>query len=92
MYDWTKTFGGKGNEGGESVTTDASGNSYLTGYFTNSMDIDPGAGTDTRTSAGSKDLFLSKYDSSGNYQWTRTRGGTGSDTAVAVTTDASNNI
>ena len=29
VYDWTKTFGGTGNDGGESVTTDTSGNLFI---------------------------------------------------------------
>ena len=91
-YQWTKAFGGSGNDWAYSVATDSSGNVYITGVFQTTVDFDPGAGVDNRTSAGSNDTFLSKYDASGNYQWTRAFGGTGSDLVYSVATDSSGNV
>ena len=91
-YQWTKAFGGTGDDGATSVAIDSSGNVYLGGFFENTVDFDPGAGVDNWASAGIDDVFISKYDGSGNYQWTKAFGGTGSDVAIPVATDSSGNV
>jgi hypothetical protein len=70
--------------------TDATGAVYIGGYYGLTVDFDPGPGTDNRTSGGGSDVFLSKYDSGGNYQWARTFGGTGYDAILGVEPDPSN--
>ena len=91
-YQWTKAFGGTGTDSANSVAVDSSGNVYVAGAFKNTVDFDPGAGVDNRTSAGEIDVFVSKYDASGNYQWTKAFGGTGWDSAYSVATDSSGNV
>jgi hypothetical protein len=91
-YQWTKIFGGTGNDEGLGISVDSSGNVYTTGYFRNTVDFDPGAGVDNRTSAGSSDIFVTKYDSSGNYQWTNTVGGTSTDEGLGISVDSSGNV
>lgn len=68
---FTDHFGGNGNDGAREVLYDPSGNFYITGYFYNSMDVDPGSGTFNLTYAGGTftNTFLAKYDSSGNFIW-----------------------
>ncbi len=90
-YQWTKTLGGTGADGINFLTADTDGNIYVSGIFNNTVDFDPGAGTDNRTVVGGSDAFLSKYDSSGNYQWTKTFGGTGTDSGYAIATDTYSN-
>jgi hypothetical protein len=48
----------------------------------------------TTKSNGERDMLLAKYDNAGNLQWTRTYNSaqSGNDTAIAVTTDANNNV
>jgi hypothetical protein len=41
---------------------DSSGNSYVTGYFSGTVDFDPGSGVDSHTSNGGYDVFLSKFE------------------------------
>jgi hypothetical protein len=91
-YQWTKVVGGASSDYGISVATDSSGNVYLTGYFTGTVDFDPGTGTDNRTSLGVDDIYLTKYDASGNYQWTKAIGGTGYDYSYSVVADSSGNV
>ncbi len=91
-YQWTKTMGGAGNDQGSSITTDSSDNVYVTGQFTGTVDFDPSEGVDTKTSAGSGDIFITKLSPDGSYQWTKTMGGVGSDISYSITTDSSDNV
>ena len=81
---WTKQLGNSVNQHGKDVTTDSSGNIYVTGYT--------GGGLDGNTSSGSWDIFLVKYNSSGTKQWTKQLGTSSSDFGNSVTTDSSGNI
>ncbi|MBX9601121.1 MAG: hypothetical protein K2X35_08955 [Bryobacteraceae bacterium] len=49
---------------------DATGSVYMTGYFQQTVDLDPVEGRiATITSQGQKDLFLAKYSPAGDFQW-----------------------
>ena len=76
---WARTWGGVSPVGdnASSVAIDPSGSAYVAGNFTDTIDFDPGAGVDSHTSGGTADAFLSKFDSSGDFLWTRTWGGLG---------------
>jgi len=76
---WVRTWGGGSGEGSAGATIDDFGNIYIIGWFNLSVDFDPGIGVDNHSSNGGADIFLSKFDSSGNFQWARTWGGTGFD-------------
>ena len=60
-YDLTKIMGGTNQDFGQSVAVDDRVNVYITGYFSETVDFDPGAGTDNHTSAGLEDIFLTKF-------------------------------
>ncbi len=72
---WAISMGGSGEDYGNSLDVDSSGNVYITGYYHNSMDVDPGSGTTTLTSQGDQDVFLIKYNSLGQLVWARSIGG-----------------
>ena len=76
---------------GRSIRLDGAGNRYVVGSFQNTADFDPGAGTQYLNSAGNYDIFLTKYDASGNYLWAVRIGGIGNDQAYALAVDASGN-
>lgn len=86
---WAKSSGGALSDYGESIATDASGNVFVTGYF-NSTSIS--FGSTTLTNAGSQDIFLVKYDASGNVLWATRAGGTGNDQSLSVATDNEGNV
>ena len=71
---------------------DDSGNVHTTGSFEGTVDFDPGAGSATRTSSGSLDVFVQKLNASGTYDWAISFGASSSDQGYSVTVDASGNV
>lgn len=68
---WTKSLGNTGTEQANGITKTTDGGFVVCGY-TNSY------------GAGSNDVYIAKFDASGNLQWTRTVGGGSSDYANSV--------
>ncbi|WP_343748083.1 SBBP repeat-containing protein [Fluviicola sp.] len=93
-YVWAKSMIGTGTKDdyGNSITLDAAGNVYTTGYFENTVDFDPGAGVANLTSTGGTDIFVSKLDNNGNYVWAKNIGGTANDQGNSIAIDAAGNI
>jgi len=89
---WAKTWGGNGVDLGQGVAVDGSGNVYVTGYFHDTVDFDPGPGVDNHSSDGLYDIFLGKFDSSGNFIWAKTWGGSSSELGTGVAVDGSGNV
>ena len=89
---WAKSMGGAGDDYGQSVTTDALGNVYTTGYFDTIVDFDPGVGTLNLVSAGASDIYIQKLDANGNLLWAKSKGGSSSDHGLSITTDTPGNV
>jgi hypothetical protein len=89
---WAFRLGTSTDDRGNKVTTDASGNVYLTGYYTGTIDLDPGAGVATHSFAGGEDFFIAKYDPNGNYLWSKSYGGTDVDECLDIKADDSGNL
>jgi len=81
---WAKSMGGTGFDQAENIVLDSSGNVYTVGQFSGTADFDPGAATASLTSAGGIDVFASKLDSSGDFVWVRSFGGSGTDVAYGA--------
>jgi hypothetical protein len=91
-FQWAHTWGGASNNSGYGVLADNSGNAYVTGFFSAAgVNFDPG-GTDLHTSHGGDDIFLSKFNSSGVFQWADTWGGTGNDAGYGLAANISGDI
>ncbi len=89
---WAKQLGGTSTDIGYSIAVDAGGNVFTSGYFTNTADFDPGAGTVSLNAPGSWDIFISKLDAAGNYVWAKQIGGSSNDASYALTLDPAGNI
>ena len=87
---WAKSIGGSDNDVGSSVATDANGNLFASGYFASSS-IAFGSNTLTNASSGTNDMFIAKYDTSGNVVWAKNAGGNNDDYAVSASVDNSGN-
>ena len=74
------------------VAVDASGNVDLAGFFSSTVDFDPGPATSNLVSAGSDDAVLWKLDANGHFLWARGYGSADYDAAAAIAVDASGNI
>ena len=84
---WVKTFDSPGNEMAAGITVDASDHIMLTGSFTGTLDMDPGAGVSNIISNGDVDALVAKLDSSGNLIWAKSYGGTAWDDATKIVSD-----
>lgn len=85
---FAKSEGWYGSEKAQGITTDASGNIYVCGFFTDTTRFN---GT-IIGGAGGRDMFLAKYDTNGNFLWFRKAGSAGRDEAKAVKCDALGNV
>ncbi|MBI4646145.1 MAG: T9SS type A sorting domain-containing protein [Bacteroidia bacterium] len=88
---WAKSAGGSSNDYCESITTDVNNNVIVTGSFYSST-ITFGTYTLTNASTDNSDIFIVKYDLSGNVLWAKSAGGGSSDDGSSITTDANNNV
>ncbi len=81
---WVRTWGGVQSESAEELACDYLGNVYVTGTFMDTVDFDPTDGVASRTSNGTMDIYLVKYNNYGEFQWVKTWGGTGYDISTGV--------
>ena len=87
---WARGAGGTtANDFGSAVAADASGNVYVTGTLQSATMT---FGATVLHNAGSTDIFLAKYSSTGAIQWAKQAGGTDVDNGNALVTDASGSV
>jgi hypothetical protein len=89
---WVKRFGGAADDMGRSICVDFAGNIYTVGYFSGTVDFDSGVGTSFLTSNGSRDIFVQKLDSDGNFLWAKAFGGNSIEMAESIFVDVSGNV
>jgi len=92
IFSSVVTWGGPGKVQGSDIGCDQAGNVYVAGYFFDSLDFDPGPGTDDHASNGSSDGYVTKFNESGNFAWTHIIGGPETDESTSVATDSDGNV
>lgn len=83
IFQWARKIGSLYDDSGFSLAVDEEGNVFVTGYFTDSISI----GSTTLSSQGQRDIFVTKMDAGGNFQWGVSAGGTHSDYGSSIFLD-----
>ena len=86
--NWVRTGGSAGTDYATAVATDAAGNCLLAGRFAYIAQF----GSQTLSSAGQGDLFLAKYDATGNLLWVKRGGGVNNDQATCLAVDQQGHV
>ncbi|MCH2043144.1 MAG: T9SS type A sorting domain-containing protein [Saprospiraceae bacterium] len=76
--DWFRSQGGILLDNSADLATDSANDTYVVGFFQDTMD--------TLTSVGDKDMFLAKYNESGQLLWQKSWGNSGDDRLNTVCT------
>jgi hypothetical protein len=87
-WGWGKAIGGTGSESLAAIAADSRNGVYVFGHFSGSINVD----AQVLSSAGGSDLYLVKYDTTGNLLWAKRFGGTDNEEAQSLKTDKSGNL
>lgn len=87
-FVWARRVGGTGYDESQGIGVDAQGNVYVGGYFNDTVDFDPGAGTSEATGLGMNDNFVLKLNSAGNFVWVKTFGNAGFEGILSLKVNA----
>jgi hypothetical protein len=75
------------------VAADATGNQYVTGTFTGTLDLDPRATEVFNVTAkGGTDVFVAKYSATGQLMWAKTLSGMADESAADIAFDGIGNV
>ncbi len=91
-YNWGFPMEGNTVSDPRGMAMDSSGNFIVVGSFEGTVDFNPTAANVSRTAVDDEDMYLAKYDASGQLIWVNTTGGTNRDRWTFVHTDGNNNI
>jgi hypothetical protein len=95
-FQWVKEFSGSefgfAFMEGKGITIDTAGYLYITGYFQDTVDFDPGPSTFELVASGSSlDIFIVKLNmNDGSFVWAKRIGSTFNDVGNSITTDHQN--
>lgn len=92
VLQWGKSLTNNQVSSVKDVLTDAAGNVYAVGYFSGTVDFDPGAGVHNLISAGWYDAFVQKLDINGNLVWAVKMGLAQDEIAEQLVMDNAGNI
>lgn len=93
-FRWARYFQAANWSGshGQGIAVDSNDNVYTVGYFSGSVDFDPGAGNLQLANAGNNDAYVSKLNSGGNLVWARSMGGASQDFGHSIALDGVGNV
>jgi hypothetical protein len=85
---WAKTFGQTGENYARGIDSDSEGNIYVSGVYATQITL----GSISLASNGQKDIFLAKFDTSGNAIWAKTIGSTDNDEGCEIEVNTNGDI
>jgi hypothetical protein len=88
LVRWAKRVTGTNDDVGNGIAVDTAGNTYVAGYF---RSTNAAFGATILTNGGGADVFLAKYDFTGNVLWAKKAGGTSNDFGNALAIDSTGN-
>jgi len=91
-FVWGRHMGGPGDDYGRSLTLDNTGNLILGGEFQQTAEFNIGGTSTMLTSAGQLDVFLQKFDVSGNFVWVKQIGGTEYEALQKISISSTGNL
>ena len=95
-YIWAKAILGNYDIAGTDIELNADGEIYTTGYYSGTVDFDPGTGTYPITNHNGQnignDIFIAKYNPQGDFIWAQSIGGTHHDRGYDLALDAIDNV
>jgi len=81
---WSRTFGGNGVDTSDRMIIDQGGNVMICGRYFQTVDFDASDGITLLNSVGGQDMYVTEYNSSGNYRWCLGIGGEEDEAAWGV--------
>jgi hypothetical protein len=88
QHIWSRRLGGTGNDTGLAISTDSAGSVIVMGSFEGTADFGGGA----FTSSGQRDVFVTKFSSTGAHIWSKRFGSTGDDVGYGVALDSAGDV
>ncbi len=82
--DWALGIGSSGEDEAHAVLVEPSGDVVLTGFFTGTVDFDPGPGAAVLISRGGRDGFVARYGADGTFKSVVQFGGAADDVGNAI--------
>lgn len=86
------TQSGSANGVPMAISLDATGNVYITGYFSTSGDFDPGTGVSILSPIGGIDIYILKLDALGNFIWAKQIAGNSPENARSIASDSNGDL
>ncbi|MEZ4761559.1 MAG: T9SS type A sorting domain-containing protein [Flavobacteriales bacterium] len=91
-FVWAVKLGSTGTVRLFGLDVDAAGNSYVSGYFFGTADMDPGPGVEELIAVGGADVFIVKINADGTLGWARQIGGADNEVGYSLVLDDAGNI
>ncbi len=91
-FIWAMQSEGASPAVGQSIAVDQTGAVYTSGFFSNTIDVDPSDSTYELSSNGQSDAFLLKLNIDGQFEWAHSFGNSFPDELTSIKVDAENNI
>jgi hypothetical protein len=88
QFEWGQAFGGNQNDNAQRISPGPSGSIFVVGNFIGPATI----GGNTLQGYGFQDVYLARYSSTGQLDWAKAIGGSGTDQVSAIETDLDGNV